>query len=442
MPLLAGLAVVFAGIAGQSDHRVERQLHSIASDLHVATARLTATELATIGHHGEGARAIVARLHASGVIAGEYVMTNGHAMVRLFIYNGDGGMRSLSEMPLSGAILGPDDLATIRANLTDEIAALSPPAPAVQVAAKASPAPPIVDGGEPADLAPVRPPAPVRAPAPARIATTPTPTPEVAAAPAPHAPPSDAVDVAELEALTRGGPDEATRVDAHAADVAPSEAALHLHATVGLGLGTRSFTPGPTTVPSYASSAVGVVRFAAGIQPTPRVALAGVVERTLAMTSPVNTQMADTSFSRWELTGDYAVVQGRVQVRPLVGLGHRAFAIDSTDPSRSPATDYSYAMLGARAAAAVSGRVTLHGHFTFEPVLGGADPMEMAFGSATRWAVDVGAAVEIRPWTHVYARVAADYQRFTWSWDQVGARGAGGAVDSYPSGTVSLGADY
>lgn len=424
MPILAGLAVVFAGIAGQSDHRVERQLHGIASDLHVATARLTATELATIGHHGEGARAIVARLHASGVIAGEYVMTNGHAMVRLFIYNGDGGMRSLAEMPLTGEVLAPDDLATIRANLADDVAAMTPASP-------------------PAEPAPA--PAPPAPPAPPKIidrAPRPEVAPPAAAAPTTAAPASDAVDVAELEALSSGPADAPAGVEARAAETGPSDAALHLHATVGLGLGTRSFTPGPTTVPAYASAAVGVVRFAAGMQPTPRVALSGVVERTLAMTSPVNTQMADTSFSRWELTGDYAVVQGRVQVRPLVGVGHRAFAIDSTDPSRSPATDYSYAMLGARAAAAVSGHVTLHGHFTFEPVLGGADPMEMAFGSATRWAVDVGAAVEIRPWTHLYARVAADYQRFTWTWDQVGARGAGGAVDSYPSGTVSLGADY
>ncbi len=178
------------------------------------------------------------------------------------------------------------------------------------------------------------------------------------------------------------------------------------------------------------------------MQPTERIVLSGIAERTLEMTTPLDAQMASTSVSHWELGADYRLIHGAIDVMPEIGLGHRGFSIDSASPSASPAVDYSYAVLGARAAAALGSRVKLHAHAALEPVLGGSDPMEMEFGSATRWAVDVGAALEVRAWTHVFARAALDYQRFSWAWDQVGARGAGGAVDSYPSGTLSLGAEY
>jgi hypothetical protein len=152
--------------------------------------------------------------------------------------------------------------------------------------------------------------------------------------------------------------------------------------------------------------------------------------------------MANTSVSHWELAASYAITQGAVEVMPEIGVGDRAFTIDATSPSTAASTDYSYAVLGAKVRSALGSRFAIDAHLAFEPVLGGADPMAMTFGSATRWAVDTGAALEWRPWQHVFARVAADYQRFSWAWNQAGSRGAGGAVDSYPSGTVSLGADY
>jgi hypothetical protein len=48
----------------------------------------------------------------------------------------------------------------------------------------------------------------------------------------------------------------------------------------------------------------------------------------------------------------------------------------------------------------------------------------------------------MRVWTHVALRAAVDYQRFAWSWGAAGTRAATSAVDSYPTGTVSVGADY
>jgi len=44
--------------------------------------------------------------------------------------------------------------------------------------------------------------------------------------------------------------------------------------------------------------------------------------------------------------------------------------------------------------------------------------------------------------SHVFVRATADYQRFAWSWDMAGARGAGGAVDAYTTAALAVGADY
>jgi hypothetical protein len=172
----------------------------------------------------------------------------------------------------------------------------------------------------------------------------------------------------------------------------------------------------------------------------PRIAI--IAERTLQMQTPVADGMAGTAMSRWEIAGGYTVTHGTIEVAPTVGLGHRSFSIDSTDPSRSPDGDYSYLIAGATAKTSLGKKLSLRGLFAFEPVIGGAEPTEMAFGEATRWALDVGAAIELHPFAHVFARAAFDYQRFTLSWDAAQARGAGGAVDSYPSGTLSLGAEY
>ncbi|HSD86560.1 MAG TPA: hypothetical protein VLB44_03560, partial [Kofleriaceae bacterium] len=68
-------------------------------------------------------------------------------------------------------------------------------------------------------------------------------------------------------------------------------------------------------------------------------------------------------------------------------------------------------------------------------------PTEMALGEATRWAIDAGAGVDVR-FGHAVVRAAADYQRFEWAWSMAGARGAGGATDSYVTGSLSVGAEY
>jgi hypothetical protein len=146
--------------------------------------------------------------------------------------------------------------------------------------------------------------------------------------------------------------------------------------------------------------------------------------------------------ARWQATGRYALVGGRFQLAPEAGLGRRTFSIQSTDPSRSPDGDYTYAIAGITAAVAVTPTVGLRGEAAFEPVLAGNEATEMAFGPATRWGMHGGVALEVKPTAHTVARASADYQQFSWSWDMAGARGAGGATDSYLSAALTLGADY
>ena len=243
----------------------------------------------------------------------------------------------------------------------------------------------------------------------------------------------------DVEALTGGG---GNVTDTPSPTPTPNTT-LHLHAGLGIGLSSRSFAPGPSTVAGYSSSPVGAIHFEGGVEPTERTTLNVLAESTLAMNTPLSGGMASTSMARWEVAAGYTAWRsGSAAITPTIGLGRRTFSIDSTDPARTPDGDYTYLMLGATASKSLSKRLSLRGVMMFEPVVGGDEPTQMAFGGASRWAIDAGAALELRPIRHVFARIALDYQRFAWSWDAAGARGAGGAVDSYPSGTLALGAEY
>jgi hypothetical protein len=294
--------------------------------------------------------------------------------------------------------------------------------------------------------------APAPAPKPADDDESPLPAPakrtaqaapkheEVAAADDADAPAGDeasgeTVDVSEVEALTASAGTEQP--------VTQAAASLHLGVSLGLGLAGRNFAPGPATVAPYSSRPVGTIAGEGYISPTARTTVAIRGERTLMMSTPVGETMATTAMSRWEAAGRYTAVHGgKVEIAPMLGFGRRTFVIHSTNPSRSPDGDYNYLIAGAAGSVAIGKRVTLRTSVALEPVLFGAEPTETAFGEASRWATDVDGGLEVRLNEHVLARLAADYQRFMWSWDMAGARGAGGAVDSYVSGVLSLGADY
>jgi hypothetical protein len=357
------------------------------------------------------------------------------------IYGHGGNLRSLGETPLVGGKLTKEDLDVFAANLDSELTDLGKAHPAVVAPPAPAPAPVAVP------VARAMPAAPPRA---AVAMVTPDDSespPGLEAAPKPaqakhEAAPVETASVSldEIEEMTGGGGGSAPEsIETQAPGIRTTD--LRIHAAIGIGLAGRGFTPGPSTVTGYSTSPVGQARFEAGLAPTHRTTLDVVAERTLTMTTPLSDGMATTTMSRWEVTGGI-VLHGPIEVTPVVGLGHRSFAIQSADPSRSPDNDYRYIVAGVRFARALGDKVTLRANAAFEPVFGGMEPTEMAFGDARRWAFAVGGALDVRPVAHVFARLAIDYQQFSWSWDDAGPRGAGGAVDSYPSGLVSLGAEY
>jgi hypothetical protein len=160
------------------------------------------------------------------------------------------------------------------------------------------------------------------------------------------------------------------------------------------------------------------------------------------MSTTTNSGTANTEISRWQVGGGYILVDDGVQITADLGLGHRAFSIDAAETARTPDAEYSYVAIGARIAKPIGTRVVLRGDLELEPVFGGAEPTQMALGPSSRWGLDLGAACELGLISHLVARAAFDYQRFSWSWDAAGARAAGGASDSYPSATLGLRAEF
>jgi hypothetical protein len=451
MVILPTLAVAFAGIAGNDTRAIDKQIQAaIPAEAHVQTVKLPAAALHTLARHGEGSREIVKKLHVDGLIGGELLAARGGVTLRIVIYDAEGGLKSLNELPLAKHALSKDELEVVRSNMADDVAALVAAAPAPAPAPE-PPAPP-----PPAIRAAPPPPKPApRAPEP-KAAPKPEPKPEPKVEPKddenPLAPPSaqatqakpvetadasaDAVGVDEIEAELRGGG------GGSAAAPAASQSSLHLGAAVGLGLTGRGFSPGPSTVRGYSSTPVPAAQFAAEVQPTARTSIAMAVDHTLQMATPVADGMAATSMSRIEFIAQYALTTGSLRISPEIGLGRRTFSIDSTDPSRTPDGEYNYAIVGASASTAIGSSLAVRGGLAFEPVVSGAEPTEAALGEASRWAFDVGLAVEWRVHSHVFIRATADYQRFAWSWDMAGQRGEGGAIDAYTTAALAVGAVY
>ena len=444
------LSVIFVGIFGNGATRVERQVESLLHhDAGIGSSKILPLELRELTRHADGAPTVVEKLHSDGVIAGELIDAATGVTLRIVMYRADGSLKSLMEIPLAKRLLTKDDLSVLRTNLEDDIGDL------VKAAAR-KPAPEPAPLPSPVVSARVEPlPAPRIALPPPR---TPPPPPRVAApTPAPPPPPrvetrpavaavsqeqekdGDSVSLAELEATTAATPADATDM-APSANVASSS--LGLAASAGFGITQRSFSPGLATLPAYSSSPVGTVQFDARVLPTARFGLGVHAETTVDMTSSLASGSAPTTMTRWEAAGSYHIAIGNASFEPTLGFGSRSFKINSVDPARSPDNDYNYIIVGGRLSVPISDRLTVQGTLAIEPVISGVEATEMAFGDATRWAFDLGAAVEARPWSHVFVRASAGYQRFSWSWDMAGARGAGGAADSYPSGALALGAEY
>ncbi len=450
MPFLPGLSVVFVGVVGGNSAKVDKQVQQVISTANIERTSVPAATVRTLARHADGSRELVEQMHVDGVIGGELVVEHHQLSLHLVVYNGEGVMKSYNEIAIAGRVLTKTELEVLHDNLIDEVSALVPkekarPQPVIapvarieatpyKAAAKPSKKSAIADPFATAEIEMDAEPAPL-APSTRKAAAEPP----HEAAPVETADASDSVSAAELEALTSGAETDqaATGVISTAAVSGDS---LRLAAELGIGVTGRGFSPSPSTVAAYSASPVGAVHLAGHVQPTERTRLDASIERTLSMSTPLAGGAADTAMTRWEVDGAYTLVHGAIDVRGLLGIGHRSFSIDSIDPARSPDADYNYLIAGATAGLPIGEKITLEGIFAIEPVLGGNDATQMSFGSASRWAVDAGIAAEVRPMHHVFVRASLDYQRFSWSWDAAGTRGAGGAVDAYPSGMLSLGA--
>jgi hypothetical protein len=449
--IFAGAVIVFVGVAGGHHEAVERQLAPLLEHAGVNELVIPAPDLAAIVRHSDASRDVVKKLHVDGVLGGALITAHGQQTFRFVIYDGNGNMRSLGETPLSGPMLSTDDLDILGINLGEEVSSLQArpaPARAAQVIrptpASSPPAPPpqpmppvAAKPTQPVATQPVAP-QPV-APEPTRpVAAQPTqpaaakPTQPAAAKPTQVA---DAVSVEDIEAMT-GGSSSGSVADV-TTTVEPPTATLHLHVDAGLGMTGRVFAA-PMGVTGYTSTPVGTVHFGAGVTPTERTSIELAAERTISMSTSLDAGSVSTSISRWQVDGGYALLEGDTAIVASLGVGNRAFSIDAaTSGGRTPDSEYNYIALGARISHTIGSRVTVRGRVEFEPVFGGVDGMAMELGTASRWGLDVGAALDLELARHFGARAAFDYQRFSWSW-----AAAGSAADSYPTATVALRSEF
>ena len=370
--LLSQLAIVFLGITGNHHATIEHQLAPTLAKAGATELAIAEADLGAVVHHTRASRDIVRKLHVDGVIAGEVVGSGNALSFRVVIYDGDGKLSSDSETPLAGHTLAKVDLDIFATNLKDAVETISKERHPAQ-------------------------------PQPVATASEVDPI---------EAPPATIVREA----------DHGTYGD------------VRVHAGLTLGIVGRVLSSDPNTVKSYSSSPVGTAGFAIGAEPIRRLSLAADYERTLVMSSIVAGSPTASAISRWQVTASYDVVRGAVALAPVLGIGHRAFSIDSPSTTRTPDNDYSYLVVGVIVTKPLGQRLALRGLAAFEPVTGATEPMMLGEGS--RWGFDLGAALELRATAHVFARAALDYQQFSSSWT------AGSATDGYPTGSLAAGATF
>jgi len=400
--LLSQLAIVFVGITGNHHAAIEHQLGPSLEKAGATELAIADADLGAVVHHTRASRDVVRKLHVDGVIAGEVVGSGNALSFRVVIYDGDGKLSSDSETPLTGHTLAKVDLDIFATNLKDTVDTIARQRHPVASRRTATDddAPPGLGGSKPARANP---------PPPA-VATTAT------------AGDVDPVEAAAPPATIMREADHRAYGDAR------------IHAGLTLGIVGRVLSSDPNTVKSYSSSPVGTAGFAVGAEPIRRLSLAADYERTLVMSSIVAGSSTASAISRWQVTASYDVVRGVVALAPVLGLGHRAFAIDSPSTTRTPDSDYTYLVIGATVTKPLGQRLALRGLAAFEPVTGATEPMMLGEGS--RWGFDLGAALELRATSHVFARAAVDYQQFSSSWT------AGSATDGYPTGSLAAGATF
>ncbi len=415
--------VVFVGVSGPDSGKIDRQvgallhLDSSIERVHVSSSQLEALGVPTRGPRTM--RTIKRKLHGAAVVAGKVIRTRHGAHLRMLLYSSRGTMTDLLEVPIHGDKLDRKAIANLREVLIPAVADLDPNN--VQATDDDDIQ---MDGDDESPFA--------KSKDEAKSQDDGDDQDDAAAS-------SDDSDSADAT-----GDDSATgdSDDYESDPIGPNMPTLSMRASVGLGFVARQFSPVPETIPGYTSTAVGSVRFAGTVQPTKTLTLHLSAEKTLGMTTQIGNETAATSIGRWQGTGSYILHEGKIQLAAVGGVGRRNFVIESKAPMRSPDGDYTYLVTGAQASTSIGSRVFLGAFMAIEPVVGGAQPTRDAFGPARRWALEMSGALGVRVRDHLFVEARAEYQRFSWSWANAGARGAGGASDGYPGATVSFGALY
>jgi hypothetical protein len=435
MPILLPLLdVLFVGLVGTDPGHIDRQI--VQAEHRLKVKRVTSADAKALAANDDSSIAVVKKLGADGVVVGQLVTESrrNHSL-RLVIYNSEGTMTSMSELPLGvRRMLNRDDIAVLKSNLGDEVtsllAAKDEPRKAVAKRApvSASDDPLASAGTTGADLAsgggddddPLG-----KKPQQAKPTTT-------------------------AAADTGDGAGDNTQVKAASGDTAATAGAVRdlIGADVGVGVVSRSFDPGPSTIRGYGAGTIPMAHLNITAHPFAHATANFFYERTLGMETVLegdsNSQAIASEVQRWEGTAQYALIHGKVDVAPMVGVGYRNFAVNTppTMNDRSPDGSYTYAILGGLVSYPVTPKLHIHGSLAFEPMIGGAEPTIGLVGASTRWGLDVGIAAEYYITDRIYTRAALDYQRIEWSWNAQNMVPAGTALDSYPTGTIAVGARY
>src|SRR5262249_32494079 len=118
MGFLPTVAGAFARIAGNDTRAVAHPIPSaVPAEVPIPSLKIAAPALRTLARHGEGSRDIVRKLHVDGLVGGELIAGRHGATLRIVIYDANGGLKSLNELPLSGHKLNKDELEVVRSNM-------------------------------------------------------------------------------------------------------------------------------------------------------------------------------------------------------------------------------------------------------------------------------------------------------------------------------------
>jgi hypothetical protein len=377
--------VTFVGVVGPGAPRLERQIATLLSrETGAEEYALPESAREQLALRRPGAAAVVRGMQSEAVVVARLTVEKGFHTLRLMVYDKNGRVRGLFDVPLGELALDRFALNLIRREFIPVVAELAPAQPS----------------------APTRPPpTPTEPPEPQRPGEEPPPPPP---------PPSP---------------------DAHPTTFNE----LMTELTVGLGIIGRNFTAAPPSVPGYSSQAVGALRLDGEARPVSFLALAFVFDRALQLTTQIGDETAPSTLTRWqaEALGRWPFSMGSFDAG--LGVGQRTFSVESKNAMRTPDGDYGYAMVAARLELDLLDN--LHGRLglAYDPVLTGDQPLASSFGNAARWGFEGTLDIEFLPVPWLFLRAHGGWQRFSWSWSQAGARGAGGATDNYLDAVLSLG---